>query len=69
MSELETTATEDTTSPAGARPVVFVLLFALFTASLWLLGVDVTANNGWICGLAMLLSGVAFAIPLHLLKD
>jgi Kef-type K+ transport system membrane component KefB len=46
--------------------LVFVACFLLFIAALWLFGYSVDVDNGALFGVAILASGIAFMVPMHM---
>lgn len=69
MSENDDTYSTPGHGPVATGPLTFVLCLVLFLGGFWLMAASFDHDSGWMFGLGILASGLAFIIPTQLLKD
>lgn len=60
---------EQAPGPAGARPLIFLLCFALFAGGIYLMSHGADVGSGVLFSVGLLASGLAFLIPIQLVRD
>ena len=60
---------QDAREKPSSGPLLFLPFLVMFVFGLWLLGWSFEEGNGVLWGVALLLCGAAYAIPMHLLRD